>query len=118
MRALADDDRIDLACGAITTSRLDRRIRNAFEVIIAERHESIGDEPRLRRAGCLLGMRIGDAGKYSNARKSSFLTPSPAAYMRPNFHWATTSPALLQPERLWEQCAGCTRTFQVRMRTL
>src|SRR5258708_10186725 len=30
--------------------------------------------------------------KYSKARRSSWATPSPSAYIRPNFHWATGGP--------------------------
>jgi hypothetical protein len=41
--------------------RLDWRIRNAFEVVIPERHESIGDD--------LFGMGIGDAAENLERRK-------------------------------------------------
>src|SRR6266478_5769380 len=39
-------------------------------------------------SACALAMRL----KYSNARRSSWMTPSPSAYIRPSFHWATGWP--------------------------
>src|SRR3978361_1648111 len=35
-------------------------------------------------SACALAMRL----KYSKARRSSWVTPSPSAYIRPSFHWA------------------------------
>src|SRR3978361_2412328 len=39
-------------------------------------------------SACALAMRL----KYSNARRSFWVTPSPSAYIRPNFHCATGWP--------------------------
>src|SRR5947208_11487184 len=39
-------------------------------------------------SACAFAMRL----KYSNARKPSWMTPSPSAYIRPSFHWATGWP--------------------------
>src|SRR5580704_18101461 len=39
-------------------------------------------------SACALAIRL----KYSKARRSSWVTPSPSAYIRPNFHWATGWP--------------------------
>ncbi len=59
---------------------------------MAELHEGIGDEARLRSCGdssaCVLAMRL----KYWKARSSSRGTPSPVAYMRPSFHCASAWP--------------------------
>src|SRR6202011_3750901 len=39
-------------------------------------------------SACALAIRL----KYSNARRSSWATPSPSAYIRPSFHCATGWP--------------------------
>ena len=38
-------------------------IRDAVEIEVAERHEGIGDEARMRRAGRIVGMRPGEAAE-------------------------------------------------------
>jgi hypothetical protein len=72
--------------------RLDHRIGNAFEVVIAEGHESVATNRDCGVPGVSSAWASAMARKYSNACKSSCLTPSPAAYMRPSFHWAIKSP--------------------------